>query len=444
MSDAVKIHALEVENVKRVKAVSLDCSGQSLTVIGGRNGQGKTSLLDAIMWTLGGDRFRPSRPLREGAEKLATRVALSNGIVVERRGAGGSLKVTSPDGKGGQQLLNEFVSQLALDLPRFMNATAAEKAQMLLDLFPGLGAQLQRLNEEAKRLYGERHALGQIVTRKKKHAEDLPFHPDVPQEPLTGKEMTGRMQEALAVNARNDEIRRRAASLRTDADRAAAEVEGQKRRIAELEARLVEERQRLTDLAAKAHGLKLDAETAVSDTAGLLDRDTTALQKELEQIDAVNARVRQNMDKARAEAESNDLAEQYEEMTRKLEEVSQGRLRLLAGVEMPLPGLEIDEEGALVYGGQKWDGMSGAEQLRVAVAICAAVKPACGFVLLDGLERMDLGQLRDFARWLDARGLQAIGTRVSEGGECSLVIEDGSPLPFGSSDHATAEPAFKF
>jgi hypothetical protein len=100
---------------------------------------------------------------------------------------------------------------------------------------------------------------------------------------------------------------------------------------------------------------------------------------------------------------------------------------------MPLEGLSIDEAGELVFHDQRWDCMSGAEQLQVSAAICAAMKPECGFVLLDRLECMDTGTLRQFAAWLEARGLQAIGTRVSTGDECSVVIEDG-----------VAEPGYRF
>ncbi len=426
MSDPVKIHALEVENVKRVKAVSLDCSGQALTIIGGGNAQGKTSLLDSIMWTLGGDRFKPSRPLRDGAEKLATRVELTNGIVVERRGVGGTLKVTDATGKsrGGQQLLNEFVSQFALNLPAFLNASATEKAQMLLDCFPGLGATLQRLNEEAKRLYDERHATGQIVTRKKKHAEDLPFNADAPAELMTGTAMTQRLQDALRVNAENDRLRREVDAVRIAQSAAAA-------RVKELQRQLVEANSALGELDAQLARAERQA-------AGIKDEDTTALQRELEEIDAINARVRQNMDKARAEAEASELAEHYNGLTAKLDDVRAQRIKLLAGVQMPLDALTIDDDGRLIYRGAQWDGMSGAEQLRVAVAICAATKPQCGFVLLDGLERMDINQLFDFSVWLQERGLQAIGTRVSSGDECSIVIEDGVAI---EAEHA---PAFKF
>ena len=130
----VKINRLEIENVKRIKALALTPTASGLTVIGGRNRQGKTSVLDAIAWALGGDRYRPAAASRDGSvlpPKLS--VTLSNGLVVERGGKNGSLHVTDPSGrKGGQQLLNEFVEQLALDLPKFLSATDREKSDTLL------------------------------------------------------------------------------------------------------------------------------------------------------------------------------------------------------------------------------------------------------------------------------------------------------------------------
>ena len=55
--ETVKINQLEIENVKRVKAVKIEPTANGLTVIGGRNSQGKTSVLDSIAWALGGDRY---------------------------------------------------------------------------------------------------------------------------------------------------------------------------------------------------------------------------------------------------------------------------------------------------------------------------------------------------------------------------------------------------
>ena len=69
--------------------------------------------------------------------------------------------------------------------------------------------------------------------------------------------------------------------------------------------------------------------------------------------------------------------------------------------------------------------MSGSDQLKVSAAIVRRLNPNCGFVLMDKLEQMDLETLQEFGKWLEAEGLQAIATRVSTGGECSVIISDG-------------------
>ena len=83
------------------------------------------------------------------------------------------------------------------------------------------------------------------------------------------------------------------------------------------------------------------------------------------------------------------------------------------------------EKGLLTYQGQQWDNLSGSDQLKVATAIVRAVKPQCGFVLVDKLEQMDLDTMREFSTWAESEGLQVIATRVSTGGECSIIISDG-------------------
>jgi hypothetical protein len=437
MKNNVKIVGLEVENLKRVRAVGLDCSGTALTVIGGRNGQGKTSVLDGIMWALGGDRFRPSQPVHEGADEAYVRVSLDNGMTVERKGANGSLKVTSATGKGGQALLNEFVNLFALNLPRFMAATGAEKATMLLDAYPDFGTALQRLNEEAKRLYDERRVLGQVADRKAKYASELPFDPAAPESPLSGGEMAQRLQDALSHNARNDARRRDAAGAASRLVGAEERERMTAKRVAELESALADARAQAAEAEAQTMLARSLRNVAQATAAQLQDQDTAAVKRELEQIDALNARVRANESKRNAEAEAEHLREQYADMSLELEGVREQRLTLLASVTMPLDGLSIDEAGELVFRGQRWDCMSGAEQLQVSAAICAAMKPECGFVLLDRLECMDTGTLREFGEWLAEKGLQAIGTRVSTGDECSIVIEDGVVEPGG-------EPGYRF
>lgn len=414
----VHITAFEIENVMRVNAARCECDGESLTVIGGDNAQGKTSALKGIIWAIGGDSYRPSNPLRDGADELKAKVEFSNGVIAERYGSDGSLRVTDSLGKrAGQALLKAFISNFALDLDDFIGASASAKAKMLLDAYPDLGPELNRLNQEIKRMYDERTALGRIADQRKKYAAELPFHPNAPDELLTGSEMTAQMQAALKHNAEVDRLRNAKARLSDELD---AEI----RELDRLRSLVIKAEQKVHDLRAK---LELANKSAAEATV----MDTAAIQAKLEEMDAINAMVRTNIEKARAEREATERAEEYAECSRKIEAARTKRTRLLAGVEMPLPGLEISEDGTLLYQGREWDGCSGAEQLKVAVAIAASINPKCGFVLIDGLERMDKRQLADFGMWLSARNLQVIGTRVSDGDECSIIITDGVSTEYG-------------
>lgn len=407
----VKINVIKLENVKRIKAVRMEPSPNGLTIIGGRNGQGKTSVLDAIAWALGGDRFRPSKPERDGSTtppKL--HVKLSNGLIVERRGKNGSLYVTDPSGqKHGQRLLDSFIGELALDLPKFMNASSKERTQMLLRII-GVGDKLYELDKQENELYNRRHAIGQIADQKTKAAREMPYYPDAPKELLSPAELIKQQQEILARNGENQRKRERAAQLERDVAYQQQVVDDLRRKLAEAETKLAE--------------LEADLQIARKTAEQLVDESTEELERSIAEIDEINRKVRANLDKEKAEEDARYYVRQYEELTKQIEAVRTAKVDLLKGAPLPYPGLSV-EDGELTYNGQKWDNMSHSEQLRVATAIVRALNPKCGFVLLDGLEAMDLDTLRDFGQWLEEQGLQAIATRVSSGDECTIIIEDG-------------------
>lgn len=130
------------------------------------------------------------------------------------------------------------------------------------------------------------------------------------------------------------------------------------------------------------------------------------------------------MDKDKAEDDAKEYRDQYRVLTEEIDQTRKNKTSLLNSAELPLPELSV-KEGELVYKGQQWDNMSGSDRLKVSTAIVRKLNPKCGFVLLDKLEQMDLQTLNEFGDWLKQEGLQAIATRVSTGGECSIIIEDG-------------------
>lgn len=407
----MKINKLEIENVKRIKAVKIEPTANGLTVIGGRNNQGKTSVLDSIAWALGGEDFRPSDATRKGSViSPYLKVVMSNGLIVERKGKNSALKVTDPSGqKAGQTLLNSFVERLAINLPKFMESSGKEKANTLLQII-GVGDRLTELELQEKELYQERLTVGRIADQKEKFAKEQPYYPDAPKEPVSASDLIRQQQEILARNGENHRKRELAAQINVEWNRQYGEVKV-------LEEKLEQARKRLDQL-------QDDLDVANKSAQDLIDESTEELETNISQIEEINVKVRANLDKDKAETDAQHYRDQYTDLTGKIENVRSEKQKLLESAELPLPELSV-RDGELIYKGQKWDNMSGSDRLKVSTAIVRKLNPECQFVLLDKLEQMDLETLQEFGAWLEAEGLQAIATRVSTGGECQIIIEDG-------------------
>lgn len=408
---SITINRLEIENVKRIKAVKIEPSATGLTIVGGNNNQGKTSVLDAIAWTLGGNKYKPSQAQREGSQVPPTlKIVMSNGLIVERKGKNASLKVIDPNGqKGGQQLLDSFVEELAINLPKFMESTPKEKADTLLQII-GVGNQLAELELKEKEIYNNRHAIGVIADQKEKFAKEQEYYPEAPKELISIAELIQQQQDILAKNGENARKRQNLANYQLQLDNQTTIVKILRQQLAEEEAKLDQ--------------LTQDVAIAQKDAIDLHDESTSEIEASIQEIDEINRKVRANMDKDKAEEDAKVIREQYNALSVEIEDVRKQKRDLLTNADLPLEGLSV-EDGKLLYQGQEWDNMSGSQQLQVATAIVRKLKPDCGFVLIDKLEQMDQITLKEFGEWLEQEGLQAIATRVSTGEECAIIIEDG-------------------
>lgn len=426
----IKINKLEIENVKRVKAVKMEPSKSGLTIIGGKNRQGKTSVLDAIAWALGGKKYMPSEPHREGSvTDPYLKVVLSNGLVVERKGKNSDLKVVDPKGnKGGQGLLDSFIEELALNLPKFMESSSKEKANTLLQII-GVGDQLAKIELDETAAYNERTIIGRTADQKEKFAKEMLYYPNVPKDLVSASDLIKQQQEILARNGENQKKREN--------------VVYYQQRVEMLDSEVVRIEKMLADKKAERDKEKANLEIAQRSALDLYDESTEELEKNIQDVDELNRKIRTNLDKEKAEEDARNYRVQYEELTKKINTLRQQKMNLLNGADMPLEGLSVDN-GELTYQGYKWDNMSGAEQLKVATAIVRKLKPQCGFVLLDKLEQMDTDTLNEFGEWLSIQDLQAIATRVSTGEECQIIIEDGYGEALETAQEPlSAEPAWK-
>ena len=283
-----------------------------------------------------------------------------------------------------------------------IGANNKEKANALLQII-GIGEKLYQLDAEEQRIYNRRYEVGRIADQKKKYASELEIYPDVPKELVSAADLIRQQQAILARNGENQRKRQMCQQYEEELAKAQIAFDEAKNRLKEAEAAV---------------------SVARKSAADLQDESTAELEANISDIDRLNIKIRANMDREKAEIEAEEYSQQYDELTKSIEDIREQRLKLLESADLPLPELSV-ENGELVYRGNKWDNMSGSEQLKVATAIVRKLNPNCGFVLMDKLEQMDQDTLNEFGKWLEQEQLQVIATRVSSGKECSVIIEDG-------------------
>ena len=269
----------------------------------------------------------------------------------------------------------------------------------------GIEDKLAELAKTEKEKYDTRTMVGREADRKQKAAEDMPWHEDAPDEAVSVAELIRQQQEILARNGIRAEHRRELASM-------TEEKNGIAQKIDELQ-------KRFDSLCAKIN----DAQLAVRNDGA--EESTAELEAQIANFEETNRKVAENAERTRRMEEADALNDQKDALTKEIEAIRADRIALLQGADFPLEGLSVNDGGELVYNGQPWDCMSGSQQLIVSCAIASRINPSCRFVLMDKLEQLDLTTLAEFDKWLKTQDLQCIATRVSTGGECSLIIQDG-------------------
>ncbi len=466
-----KITGFTVQDFKRVKFVEIQPNENGMTIIGGDNGQGKTSILDALGYALGGEAFRPSSVNNtEGDGNAYIKVEI-DGLVVERAGKNGALKVTDARGmRGNQTLLNTIVSKFAIDLGTFMKATDADKTKMLLDMFPELKGSLEALKAEDLKVREERADMNRDIKRLQITIDGMPEIADAPQAETNLDDLNAKLADAnrrrtavvakieaekakkgeeavlreriagidkdikLYANTRDENVAKKLSELET----LKKSVDEMQKHIADLEssvqpykdeanAAIAKLEEQKNELAQKADGIVSESNDVIlklEDEGCGIDDEIEAINWDMKAAGENNEKFRKANERLAKLKEISQLREQSDKKTAELQDIDRRRTELLQQANLPLPELSIDADGMLLYKGQKWDCMSGSERLKVATAISMNTKPGCGFVLVDGLEALDGKTLREFDAYLTERNMQCIGTIVGEN-NATVVIEDG-------------------
>lgn len=416
----MKIIKLQAENVKGLKAIEI-VPDENFQIIGGKNGQGKTSVLDSIWLALGGKDAAKGldKPIRDGEETAFATVDLGD-IVVTRKWKGDttSLDVRSKDGakySGPQAMLDQMIGKLSFDPLAFANMDEKKQKATLQEL---VGINFDDLDSKRKQFYTERTDMNRETDKFKALLDKLPYPAaDAPQEELSVSSILQSLNEAQEVVKTNDRSRQELEALRTQAASDNKEIVNLEDQINKLQAELAIKKLNYEEICNKGRALSANVDE-------LIDPDTAIFQTQLEQIGELNKKYRDSVEYKRVQEEHKQCIAASEFFTKQIKDIDQLKEETLQSAVFPIDGLSFDENG-VTFNGIPFNQCSAAERLKISMAMAMALNPKLRVIrILDGslLDSDNLTLISDMAKEKD---YQVWVELVDSSGNMGITIENG-------------------
>lgn len=407
----MKIITLKAENVKRIKAVSITPQGSSV-VIGGNNGQGKSSLLDSIFMALVGKKAQGAKPVRdgEGAAKITIDLGEYKVVRTIKESGDGTVKVTNAEGAAfgsPQKVLDGLCSTLSFDPLSFMREKPAYQLNMLKEL---VGVDFSVLDKERGEVYSERTGINRQGSDEKSRLDGLPVHENAPKEEVSVSELLKEKEAADSINKEFNEASEACGY-------ATGELEDYQDLITKLEGELVVAKSNHVAAAERLKNCEKELESKkIVDTAPIIEKVNSA--------ETDNRIFRENKTRDELSAKVEKLRGASQGKTDRIKAIDAEKSQIMSAAEFPVDGLMFAEDG-ITYNGIPFSQCSSAEQLKVSVGMGIAMNPKLKLLLIrDGslLDDSSLAAINEMAEEADA---QVWIERVGKGGECSVIISDG-------------------
>lgn len=420
----MKIISLTAENIKKLRAVEITPDG-ALVQITGKNGMGKSSILDAIWWALAGTDNIQAAPIRKGAERARIRLDLGE-LVVERRfsEAGSSLTVENAEGaryKSPQAMLDALLGALAFDPLGFVNEKPKDQFETLRGIAK-LDVDFDNLTALSRGDFERRTLINRDAKALRAQADGITLAANVPAEKVDTAALMDRMAEASKVNAEIEtrKGRREQAELRITQLRHAANAAMDQAASLRKQADEVEAGARQSDKEADELSTKLANADPLPEPV-----DVDELRLDLAAAEATNKQVEAKLRKADLIKQAVAKEAEAQGLTEAIEARDQVKADAIAKAEMPVPGLGFGE-GIVTFNEVPFDQASTAEQIRVSVAIAMAANPKLRVIRIKEGSLLDEDGLALIAQMAADHDYQIWLERVDSSGKIGVVIDDGN------------------
>ena len=412
----MRIINLQAENIKRLKAVEITPDG-NVIVVSGRNGAGKTSVLDSIWLALGGGPAAKgtTQPIREGQGSAEVRLDLGD-LVVTRSWKGDKTTLKVENGAGAkfdkpQTMLDSLIGRLSFDPLEFAHQDEKSQLKTLMELVE-LPFDPDELAARRKELFDTRTDTNrELSSLKARSGAMMPFDPDCPTTEISAADIVAEIEAAQ----KHNETVKAARNYVSQVDDA---IEAADKRVADLAAQL----RAAEAVLSEAYD---QVATATADLGKLAAPiDITVLTEKLGSVETINRQIREQKSRVALDYDLATLTERSESLTEQIELIDTEKEKAIASAAFPLDGLSFNDLGVL-FGGVPFQQCSAGEQLRVSVALAMAVNPTIRVIRITDGSLLDSTNMTLIAQMADENDYQVWIERVDESGVVGIYIEDG-------------------
>lgn len=443
----MKIISLVAENVKRIVAVEIKPDG-NLVQITGKNRQGKTSVLDSIMWAIEGAKHIQAEPIRRGADSAKIRLDLGNNnvteVIVQRNfyrdeGRPSSLTVMSADGavyKSPQSMLNSMLDALSFDPLEFSRMKPKDQFDALRKFVPNVNfGQIAMDNKDDTE---RRTSVGRLRDQARGAAQTAAagLPKDLPEQPIEESELDLKLEEAGKQNIQVGRLRQHVKDLRQEArrltDLRSSQMEDAKRlreQADELDERATFNAQRAIELLESA-----DADEEIIPP----EVDTQAIVRELGEARSKNALIRKRDEARKYSAQADKLDQEWKAISKRIEDRNQQKRKAIFAANMPVDGLGFGDD-CILLNGLPFDQASDAEQLTVSAMIAMSGKPKLSVIRIRDGSLLDDDAMEVLKGLAEKYDMQIWIEKVDSTGTVGFVIEDGHVRKATGVDAVEAE-----
>lgn len=423
----MRIVSLTAENIKRIRAVEIRPDG-NLVEITGRNGQGKTSILDAIWWALDSNKVVQSKPVRDGADSGYVRLDLGEYIVTKKfKVKGGdefttTLTVENRDGaKYGSpvELLKTFLGDLTFDPLAFSRMKARDQVVALRAMVPDFDFAANDAANDAD--FKARTDVNRTVRDLTARIEAIQVPESAPTERVSASDLLLELQSAMEHNETIEKERRRRggldariAQLRDANDARRDDIKKLELRIADLKNAIAAAEQAVEELNDELDGVK----------DGVEPIDTAPIRERIASAEEINRNVDRLVERERLVAEMERQQKISDGLTKAIDDRKAAAAKAVREAKLPVAGLELTED-AVLLNGVPFDQASDAEQLRVSIAVAGAMNPRLRVIRVRDGSLLDEDAMNTLRAYADENDMQIWIERVDSSGKVGVVIEDG-------------------